>query len=127
MPGAANTRRMISSSELAELLDFFGLGEDELDDLAGLRPIFEEHGGSLVDAFYAHLRRFSTTSGFLQDDAVRQRLLAAQGRYLVSLADPVIDEQYAADAEEYYEKYHLQMREDDILQKWLEDLQEGER
>jgi signal transduction histidine kinase len=88
---------MISSSELAELLEFFALDEHELDTLAELRPIFEDHSGSLVDAFYAHLLRFPSTSNLLENDGVRTRLLAAQQRYLMSLADPVIDRRYAAD------------------------------
>jgi len=88
---------MISSSELSELLDFFALDEGELDTLAELRPVFEENGDELVDAFYAHLLRFPETSALLENQGVRDRLLAAQGRYLMSLADPVIDERYAAD------------------------------
>ena len=88
---------MLTSTELAELLEFFSLDEAGLDTLAELRPTFEEHSGSLVDAFYAHLLRFPATSRMLEDEGVRTRLLAAQGRYLMSLADPIIDQRYAAD------------------------------
>jgi len=88
---------MLTSRDLAELLEFFALDEAELDALAELRPIFSEHSDRLVDAFYAHLMQFGATSALLEDDAVRTRLLTAQRRYLLSLADPVIDRRYAAD------------------------------
>jgi signal transduction histidine kinase len=87
-----DTRAM--KEALEERLAFLGLADADLGLLAELRPVLEEHADRLVAAFYRHLLSFDGTRRFLVDPAVRDRLLAKQRAYLLSLAVSAIDEQY---------------------------------
>jgi signal transduction histidine kinase len=80
----------------ASLLTFFDLSEEELAQLAELRPMFEKHAEALVAAFYRHLLAFPETRKLLRDPKVTERLLGEQKRYLISLATPAIDDAYLA-------------------------------
>jgi two-component system NtrC family sensor kinase len=84
-------------NRLEELLAFFRLSDADLQLLAGLREPFEKHADRLVEAFYQHLLKFSSTRELLEDPQVRDRLLVAQREYLLSLTDPCIDEHYLAE------------------------------
>ena len=75
-------------------LEFFCWDEGERALLEGLRPVFEEHAEDLVAAFYRHLLAFPETRRHLRDAAVKERLLVSQRAYLLSLAGPVVDEDY---------------------------------
>jgi len=80
----------------ASMLMFFDLAEEELAQLAELRPMFEKHAEALVAAFYRHLLAFPETRKLLRDPKVAERLLEEQKRYLLSLASQVIDDAYLA-------------------------------
>ena len=85
---------MIDSDELKSLLDFFRIGQSDLDALEQLEGPLEANAPRLVDEFYHHLLLFPETQRLLRDPQVRERLFEAQTRYLVSLASPRIDEAY---------------------------------
>ena len=82
--------------ERAQLLAFFDLTDADLAQLAELRPMFEKNAEALVDAFYRHLLSFPETRNLLRDPRVAERLLGEQRRYLLSLAEPAIDDAYLA-------------------------------
>jgi len=77
-------------------LDYLALSASDLERLAALRPLFEKHATVLVDSFYKHLISFAETRRFLVEPAVRERLHRAQRDYLLSLAEPAIDDEYIA-------------------------------
>jgi signal transduction histidine kinase len=78
------------------LLAFFGLDDAAVLQLAELQPVFEKHADELVTAFYHHLLSYPETRNLLRDRRVVDRLLVEQRRYLIQLADPVIDDAYLA-------------------------------
>lgn len=80
-----------------ERLAYLDLGEADMAALRELRPLFEQHADSLVDGFYRHLLSFSETRNLLRDPVVKQRLLAKQRSYLISLAGPTLDVAYYED------------------------------
>jgi len=75
-------------------LAYLELGKEELDLLVDLRPTLAARAAELVDAFYRHLMAFPDTAALLRDAATRERLLAQQRRYLLSLADEDVDDAY---------------------------------
>lgn len=77
---------------LDDRLAYIGLDADDLERLEDLRPTLAAHAGDLVAGFYQHLKAFPETAGLLKDAATRERLLAQQRGYLLSLTDPEIDE-----------------------------------
>jgi hypothetical protein len=87
---------MAKPESLRELLEFFRLDAGDLTVLARLREPLERNADRIVGEFYKHLLRFPETQRFLRDPEVRTRLLAKQREYLISLSDPVIDEDYLA-------------------------------
>jgi signal transduction histidine kinase len=78
------------------LLSFFGLDEQDLARLAELRPMLEKSADALVASFYRHLIAFPQTRKLLRDPKVTERLLEVQKAYLLSLAEPTIDDAYLA-------------------------------
>ena len=82
------------SRELEIRLAYLGIDEEDRIALASLRPMLESEADGLVDAFYRHLLTFQRTRHLLRDDRVRTHLLEMQRQYLLSLAGPVIDEEY---------------------------------
>jgi signal transduction histidine kinase len=80
--------------DLRERLQYLGLGEDDRAALEELRPAFEKHADSVVASFYRHLLAFEPTRGLLTHPDVRDRLIAVQRSYLLSLAPPSLDEDY---------------------------------
>jgi len=82
--------------ERTTLLAFFELSDEDIAQLAELRPLLEKHADSLVAAFYRHLLGFPETRNLLRDPRVAEHLLGEQKRYLLSLADPLIDDAYIA-------------------------------
>jgi len=79
---------------LEQRLAFLGLRASDLELLAELRPLLESHADRLVSGFYRHLLSFSETRELLSDDRVKDRLLGKQREYLLSLAGPVVDQDY---------------------------------
>lgn len=87
---------MSSSADLELRLGYLDLGPSDLERLAALQPVLEKHVVELVDAFYHHLLAFPATRQLIGSPAVRERLVSAQREYLLSLADPTIDDAYLA-------------------------------
>ena len=73
-------------------LAFFELGEEDRRNLARLRPLLEKHADSFVAAFYRHLLCFEPARALLADPDVKDRLLVKQREYLLSLAEPGLDD-----------------------------------
>jgi len=99
-PGAAAGKRAgATRNPDAELrLAFLNLGTPDLARMAELRPLLEKHADSLVASFYRHLLSFDATRSLLADEEVRERLLASQRRYLLSLGGPGIgSDEYIAE------------------------------
>jgi signal transduction histidine kinase len=85
---------MSRSADLEQRVAYLDLTPADLNRLTDLRPILEERGTRLVDAFYRHLLSFPQTRALIRDPGVRQRLMEKQHEYLLSLAGPTIDEDY---------------------------------
>jgi signal transduction histidine kinase len=83
--------------ETAERLGFLNFGEDDRILLSELAPLLEKHADSLVAAFYRHLLSFPPTRELLKDPEVKERLLAKQRAYLLSLANPSFDAAFVAE------------------------------
>ncbi len=83
--------------DLKRRLAYLDLGEADRELLAELAPVLEKHADVFVAAFYRHLLSFESTRALLRDPVVKQRLLAKQRGYLLSLARPEFDEAYLAD------------------------------
>jgi signal transduction histidine kinase len=82
------------SADLELRLGYLDLGPSDLERLAALGPTLEKHATEMVDSFYQHLLSFPPTRQLLGDPVVRERLKEAQRGYLLSLADPTIDDDY---------------------------------
>ena len=87
-------RPVPSSSDHNIRLAFFELGEGDRENLARLRPVLERQSEGLVAAFYRHLLSFEHTRELLADPEVKDRLLVKQREYLLSLADPGLDDAF---------------------------------
>jgi signal transduction histidine kinase len=85
---------MLSTSDLEERLSYLKLEARDLELLARLRPVLEEHADRFVNAFYNHLLSFPSLRERLRDPEIQDRLHLKQREYLLSLAGPEIDESY---------------------------------
>ncbi len=85
---------MEKGSSVEEMLAFFRLDERALKSLERLQPILSCCADEFVQEFYRHLLQFPEPQQFLKHTDVRERLLASQREYLLSLAEPVIDDDY---------------------------------
>ncbi|MCA9509556.1 MAG: protoglobin domain-containing protein [Myxococcota bacterium] len=81
--------------DIATRIDFLGIDEDELAELAALEPAFAASADAFTAAFYQHLLSFDAPRGLLGDPDVRDRLLESQKQYFVSLCGPKMDAAYA--------------------------------
>jgi len=104
----------MSSPQDRELrLSFLNLRPADLESLRILREPLEKHADAFVGAFYRHLLSFQATRDLLGDPEVKERLLASQRTYLLSLAGPVIDEAFVAERRrigEVHERVGLEPR-----------------
>jgi len=82
---------------LKQRLAYLDLGEADRELLAELGPVLEKHADVFVAAFYRHLLSFEPTRALLRDPVVKERLLARQREYLLSLSRPDFDEAFLAD------------------------------
>ena len=119
------------------------LGEGDRANLVELRPLLEKHADSFVSAFYRHLLSFEETRALLANPDVKERLLRKQREYLLSLADPTLDDAYFAqrfaiglthvrvglEPRWYLGAYSLYLRllVPVILEHWQRDLPAAER
>lgn len=81
--------------DLDERRAFLGLGDDDVAALRALRPVFEHNADAMVAAFCKHLESFEHTRALLAAPGVKDRLLAKQRAYLLSLAGDSSDPHYA--------------------------------
>jgi signal transduction histidine kinase len=88
---------MIGQQELEQRLSYLNLRQEDLACLHRLREPLEKHADSFVGAFYRHLLSFQPTRDLLRDSEVKDRLLASQRAYLLTLAGPVIDQAFVAE------------------------------
>jgi len=82
---------------LERRLAFLDYGDEDRRLLAALAPLLERHADRVVSAFYRHLLSFEETRRLLADPDVKQRLMAKQRAYLLSLSGPEIDGDYLED------------------------------
>ena len=83
--------------DIEQRLAYLDLSDEERALLADLRPLFESSGEGVVASFYRHLLTFGPTRQLLRDPVVKERLLAKQHEYLLSLAPPALDAAYVED------------------------------
>jgi signal transduction histidine kinase len=88
---------MANTRDIEQRLSYLDLEPGDLELLAALRPLLEKHADGFVAAFYRHLLSFEPTRQLLRDPDVKERLLAKQRAYLVSLAAPGLDATYVKD------------------------------
>ncbi len=88
---------MAGPQELEQRLSYLNLRSGDLESLRELREPLEKHADGFVGAFYRHLLSFQPTRDLLRDSAVKDRLLASQRAYVLSLAGPVIDDAFVAE------------------------------
>jgi signal transduction histidine kinase len=92
--------------DLEQRLDYLNLGEDDVERLAQLAPVLEKHAEIFVAAFYRNLLSFGPTRALLTDPEVKERLLAKQREYLLSLGAPGFDEAYVEERRRIGEVHH---------------------
>ncbi len=85
------------ASEREQRLKFLGLSERDVTLLKALRPVFEQHVGSFVDAFYALLESQPETAQLLRDRTTIERLKGLQRDYLFRIVEGNFDDAYFAD------------------------------
>jgi PAS domain S-box-containing protein len=78
-------------------LKFIRLSEHERQLLRGLRPLFEQHAGSVVEAFFERLGELPEAGQLLRDRETMGQLKQQQHNYLVSIAEAKFDDDYVAE------------------------------
>jgi signal transduction histidine kinase len=104
---------MSGRQDLEQRLSYLSLRPGDLESLRCLREPLEKHADSFVGAFYRHLLSFQPTRDLLRDPDVKDRLLASQRVYLLSLAGPVVDEAFVVERRrigEVHERVGLEPR-----------------
>jgi signal transduction histidine kinase len=104
---------MSGRQDLEQRLSYLNLRSADLESLRSLREPLEKHADTFVGAFYRHLLSFQPTRDLLRDPDVKERLLASQRVYLLSLAGPVVDEAFVAERRhvgEVHERVGLEPR-----------------
>ncbi len=82
------------SEDLRQRLAYLGLDDTDRRLLRALRPVMEKNADKIVASFYRHLLSFEPTRKLLRDPGVKQRLLAQQREYVLSLAAPTFDDAF---------------------------------
>jgi signal transduction histidine kinase len=82
---------------LEQRVRFLAIEAEDLELLAALRSTIEDNADRIVSVFYRHLLSFSETRQLLINPQVKDRLLAMQRQYLVSLAPPQLGPDYVAE------------------------------
>jgi signal transduction histidine kinase len=80
--------------DVQQRLTYLNLEEADVERLRRLRPLLDKHADAFVASFYRQLLSFGPTRDLLADPQVKERLLAKQRGYLLSLGDPCFDEAY---------------------------------
>src|SRR5262245_9297175 len=103
----------MAPADLEQRLGYLNFRSEDLDALRSLREPLEKHADAFVAAFYRHLLSFQPTRELLRDPQVKDRLLASQRAYLLSLAGPVVDAAFVAERRrvgEVHERVGLEPR-----------------
>ena len=87
----------MTHGEREQRLAFLGLTPHDAGLLQALRPVLEQHGNTVVDAFYEHLLKFPATAELLRDPTIIARIKQAQRAYLLRITEGNFDEAYFAD------------------------------
>src|SRR5262245_47150895 len=112
-PPGSESCPMPAGGDLELRLSYLGLRAEDFEALRSLRGPLEKHADAFVGAFYRHLLSFEATRLLLRDADVKNRLLASQRSYLLSLAGPVVDEAFVAERRrigEIHERVGLEPR-----------------
>lgn len=97
-PHADYMRRLkLDADELASRRRFFGITQEDLDRLGGLRGFAERRMSGIIDGFYDLLLDHPKSREFLSDPEVVSRLKRAQQRYFLGLFDGRCDLDYVED------------------------------
>jgi signal transduction histidine kinase len=88
---------MEARANIEQRLAYLEMEPADLELLAELEPILTKHATAFVAAFYRQLLSFPETRRLLSDPDVKERLLAKQRGYLLSLARPALDERYVSE------------------------------
>ena len=103
----------MAPGDLEQRLGYLNLRSEDFEALRSLREPLEKHADAFVAAFYRHLLSFQPTRELLRDPKVKDRLLASQRAYLLSLAGPVVDAAFVAERRhigEVHERVGLEPR-----------------
>jgi signal transduction histidine kinase len=84
----------VPPQDLRQRLAFLDFTDADRANLAELGEVLEKHADSFISAFYRHLLSFEPTRRLLADPEVKDRVIAKQRDYLLSLGTPEIDETY---------------------------------
>jgi rsbT co-antagonist protein RsbR len=76
---------------------FFGITDEDLTRLHGLRPLAEKITDTIVEEFYALLLSHSETKKFFGDDATIRRVKRTQREYFIGLFNGRCDTAYVED------------------------------
>jgi len=84
-----------NSSVFADLKSFIDFGDDDIENLKSLRPIFAKHGGELTDRFYEKIAAVPETAALIEGRV--ESLKKTHGIWM--------DELFAGDyGDEYFER-----------------------
>ena len=81
---------------IQQRLSHIGLEPEDLAVLAELRPLLETHATEVVEAFHRQLLLFPETRRMLMEANSKERFLEGRRRYVVSLAETALDDDYLA-------------------------------
>lgn len=87
----------LDDAAIASRRAFFGLGDDDLARLAGLRPLAEKIQDSIVEDFYRLLLSHPDTRKFFGDEATIRRVKRTQRDYFMGLFSGRCDAAYVED------------------------------
>lgn len=87
----------LDDAAIASRRAFFGLGDDDLARLAGLRPLAEKIQDSIVEDFYRLLLSHPDTRKFFGDEATIRRVKRTQRDYFMGLFSGRCDTAYVED------------------------------
>ncbi|MFM8411754.1 MAG: protoglobin domain-containing protein [Alphaproteobacteria bacterium] len=85
----------VDEEDRARRLAFNQVGDDDVERLAGMRPLLEPHLDDLIGEFYSHLLRFSDLERLLRDEPDRVTVLQRLQRdYFEQMLGGPVDAEY---------------------------------
>jgi signal transduction histidine kinase len=89
----------MAKKTIVERMSYLGLYPEDLELLAELRPVLDEHVDDIVEAFYRQLLLFPETRRVFLEPNMKELFAAGQRHYMLSLADPQLGDDYLRDRE----------------------------